>query len=134
MIVRENRALSERIRDRCKRTRVGTMLWISKQTHSLDDVFTISAIVLLLLALMREFARVSRAIIHEAAESKKTPQLLTIQIKKRRWSTFGWPWRLPEWLRQMSDGRARCAPGLQSWHSSRLPRHIQRSFPLHVRR
>jgi hypothetical protein len=76
MIVCENRALFECIRDRCKRTGAGTVLCIVIQTRFSDNLFFLSSTVLLLTALMHEFAWASQAIIHAAFKSKK-PELFS---------------------------------------------------------
>ena len=74
MIVCENRALFESIWDRCKRTGTGTMVRIVKQTQFSDNLlFLYIFTVLLVRALMHEFARISQAIIHAAFKSKKLP-------------------------------------------------------------
>jgi hypothetical protein len=79
MIVCEKRALCECIRDRCTRTGTGRVLEIAKQIEfSVDVLLSFRVAVLLLRALMHEFARVSQAIIHGAAQTKKTA---TSQIK-----------------------------------------------------
>ena len=67
MIGCENRALSEWIRDRCERTGIGGELCNVEQIKSAPNLllrypFT----VLLVRALIHEFARVSRVIIHGA--------------------------------------------------------------------
>jgi hypothetical protein len=71
MIVRKIGALFECIRDRCKRTGTDTLQCMAKQPQFADRFFNISLTVLLLRALMREFARVLRAIIHGAVQLKK---------------------------------------------------------------
>ena len=74
MIVCENRALSEYIRDRYKRTETGWVQRIVKQTQCLANALgKYPLTVLLLRALMHEFARVSQAIIHGAVQFKKSP-------------------------------------------------------------
>ncbi len=71
MIVCKSRALSECIRDRCKRTGVGAMRYTAKQPQFPDCFFNISFTVLLLRALMHEFARFLQAIIHGAVQLRK---------------------------------------------------------------
>ena len=67
MIVRENLALFECIRDRCKRTGTIRVLPIAKQVKSSVNVLlSYSFTVFLLRAIIHEFARVSRAIIYRA--------------------------------------------------------------------
>jgi hypothetical protein len=78
MIVRENRALSEWIRDRCKRTGIDNRLpisWPIKFPPGLQLQQPLA--VFLLRALIHEFARVLRAIIHGAVNSQKLPNLST---------------------------------------------------------
>jgi hypothetical protein len=71
MIACENRALSECIRDRCKRTGGGKVLWISEKFKSSANLFSGALAVILLQALMHEFARISQVIIHGAIQSRK---------------------------------------------------------------
>jgi len=74
MIVCEDRALSECIRDCCKRTGTDKVLQIAKQTQFPYSVLLLYPLaVLLLLSLRHEFARASQAIIHSALQSKKLP-------------------------------------------------------------
>jgi hypothetical protein len=74
MIVCQNRALSESLRDRCQRTGIGTMLPVAKQIQHLHHLFIIPFAVLLLRALRYEFARILQAIIH-AVQKLKIPEL-----------------------------------------------------------
>jgi len=81
MIVCENRALFECIRDRCKRTGSSRLLQMAKRSKFKDNVLLLYSFpVLLLRALMREFARVSQAIIDPALKRKNspTPELLML--------------------------------------------------------
>jgi hypothetical protein len=74
MIVCEDRALSECIRDCCKRTGIAPVMLIAGQIQFSDDVLlSYPLAVLLLLSLMHEFARAAQAIIHPALKSKKFP-------------------------------------------------------------
>jgi hypothetical protein len=74
MIVCENRALSECIRDRCKRTGTGRMLRIAEQIEfTVNILLSYPFAVLLLRALRHEFARFSQAIIHGAVNWIKLP-------------------------------------------------------------
>jgi hypothetical protein len=73
MIVCENCALFECIRDRCKKTGIGKVFWIAQQTLFAANFFIISFTVFLLGALMHEFAQVSQAIIHGAVQIGKRP-------------------------------------------------------------
>ena len=76
MIARENRALSEWVRDRLKRTGIGSRLPIPELFKLSYDVILHPFTVLLLRALIHEFARVSRAIIHAAVKLEKTTRPL----------------------------------------------------------
>jgi hypothetical protein len=55
-------------------------------------LFSYPLAVLLLRALMQEFARASQAIIHPALKSKKLPDLSTIRLSGADWNRFrpGW--------------------------------------------
>ena len=69
MIVCENRALSECIRDRFKRTGIGQALRIAEQIEfAVNVILSYPFAVLLLRALRHEFARISQAIIHGAVK------------------------------------------------------------------
>ncbi len=57
--------------DRCKRTGIGALRYTAKQPNFQIAFFNISFAVLLLRALMHEFARVLRAIIHGAVQFRK---------------------------------------------------------------
>jgi len=85
MVVRENRALPEWIRDRCKRTGIG---WISqianKFQFSVNVLVKYPFAVLLVRAPIHEFARVSRTIIHGAVKSKKLPYYSTSSPDRQR--------------------------------------------------
>jgi hypothetical protein len=74
MIVCEDRALFECIRDCFKRTGTAPLVQMARQTQFSDKVLlSYPLAVLLLQALMHEFARTSQAIIHPALKSKKLP-------------------------------------------------------------
>jgi hypothetical protein len=74
MIASDNRALSEWFRNRCKRTGIRMILPISKQIQfSAKALLCYPFAVLLLRALIHEFARVSRVIICEAIYKKNSP-------------------------------------------------------------
>ena len=80
MIACENRALFECIRDRCKRTGTGRLLQMAKKNQFKDNVLLYSFTVVLLRALMLEFARVSQAIIDPAFKRKNSPTLSLYQM------------------------------------------------------
>jgi len=74
MIVCENRALSECIRDRCKRTVTGWVLQTDKKIQFQNNLLLSYCLpVLLLRTLVHEFARISQVIIHAVIKSKKLP-------------------------------------------------------------
>jgi hypothetical protein len=76
MIACEDSALSECIRDCCKRTGISPVMQIAEQIQSLDNaLLSYPLAVLLVRALMHEFARASQAIIHPALKSNKLPDL-----------------------------------------------------------
>lgn len=72
MIVRENGALFECLRERCKRTG-SARCYESPNRLNFRITYVGSFTVLLVRALRPKFAQVSRAIIHRAAKSKKLP-------------------------------------------------------------
>ncbi len=78
--IRVRRGGSEWIRDRFERTGIGNRLLIAQQIRSETNQFLLQPFaVLLLRALIDEFARVLQAIIHAAVnlERSPTPQITT---------------------------------------------------------
>jgi hypothetical protein len=78
MIVCEDRAMFECIRDCCKRTGIAPVMYIGGQTQFPNNVLlSYPLAVLLLLSLMHEFARALQAIIHPVLKSEKLPEPLS---------------------------------------------------------
>ena len=92
MIVCEDRALVEYIRDCCKRTGIVRVLRIAEKIQFSDNVLlSYPLAVLLLRAIMHEFARFSQAVIHGAVKSKKLSKSSISLILHSSFNPFIWP-------------------------------------------